>query len=227
MTGWVFQNPAGVERANGGAPADACGKAVCLAFPVREAPLCTGVSGQHHSCAVECMTFCKASALWSWSVRGYGGRLSHCKGGAMEADLIALAAAGATAFIQQMAADSWAQARDRIVSFFSRCGGGEEHVIEGELETSRGELTVAIEAGDEQTALDVEAEWRTRLRRTLVANPAAASELRSVLDELAHDRSDQQVADVHNTISGGVQHGPVVQAGNVGSLSFGTRPGQR
>ncbi|MCX5371122.1 MULTISPECIES: hypothetical protein [unclassified Streptomyces] len=142
----------------------------------------------------------------------------------MEAELMALAASGATTFVQQMAADSWAQARDRIVSFFSRRSGSEEDVIEGELETSRGELTLAMESGDEQTALDVEAEWRTRLRRTLLANPEAASELRSILDELAAHRDDQQVANVYNTISGGVQHGPVIQAGNVGTLSFGTPP---
>ncbi|MEU5304555.1 hypothetical protein ACH4YO_07270 [Streptomyces noursei] len=54
----------------------------------------------------------------------------------MEAELVALAAAGATAFVQQLAVDSWAQARDRIVSFFSR-RAGEEGVIAGELETSR------------------------------------------------------------------------------------------
>lgn len=99
-------------------------------------------------------------------------------------------------------------------------------MIEGELETSHGELAVAMETGDEQTASDVEAEWRTRLRRTLVANPAAASELRALLDELAPDQSDQQGAVVHNMISGGVQHGPVIQVGNVGSLSFGTPSGQ-
>ncbi|MEU0389491.1 hypothetical protein [Streptomyces chartreusis] len=143
----------------------------------------------------------------------------------MEAELMALAAAGATTFVQQMAADSWTQARDRIVSFFSR-RGSEEGVIARELETSRGELALAMEGGDEQTASDVEAEWRTRLRRTLAENPAAASELRLILDELAPERIDQQGVVVHNTISGGVQHGPVVQAGNVGSLSFGTPPGR-
>ncbi|MEU0162426.1 hypothetical protein ABZ154_27345 [Streptomyces sp. NPDC006261] len=143
----------------------------------------------------------------------------------MEAELMALAAAGATAFVQQMATDSWTQARDRIALFFARRGGGEGIVIEGELETSRGELTAALEAGDEQTVLDVEAGWRTRLRRTLIANPTAASELQSVLDELSPRRDDRQFADVHNTISGGVQHGPVVQVGSVGSLSFGP-PGE-
>ncbi|MEV0780417.1 hypothetical protein [Streptomyces sp. NPDC050428] len=144
----------------------------------------------------------------------------------MEAELVALATSGATALVQQMAVDSWEQVRDRMVSFFSRRGGAEEDVIEGELETSRGELAAAMEAGDEQTALDVQAEWRTRLRRTLLANPAAASELRALLDDLAPPKGDQQVVDVHNTISGGVQHGPVIQAGNVGSLSFGTPSGQ-
>ncbi|MGA5469845.1 hypothetical protein ACPCUK_13660 [Streptomyces arboris] len=144
----------------------------------------------------------------------------------MEAELVALAGAGATALVQQMAVDSWEQARDLVVSFFSRRGGGEEAVIEGELETSRGELVAAMNAGDEQTASDVQAEWRTRLRRTLLADPAAASELQAILDDLAPRKRDGQVVDVRNTISGGVQHGPVIQAGNVGSLSFGAPPGQ-
>ncbi|MGW4034397.1 hypothetical protein ACWEFL_34745 [Streptomyces sp. NPDC004838] len=144
----------------------------------------------------------------------------------MEAELMALAAAGATALIQQMAVDSWTQARDRMVSFFSRRGGGREDVIAGELETSRGQLASAMQAGDEQTALDIEAEWRTRLRRTLLSNPAASAELRAMLAELAVTGNGQQAADVHNTISGGVQRGPVIQAGNVGSLSFGTPFGQ-
>lgn len=139
---------------------------------------------------------------------------------------MALAGAGATALVQQMAVDSWEQARDLVVSFFSRRGGGEEAVIEGELETSRGELVAAMNAGDEQTASDVQAEWRTRLRRTLLADPAAASELQAILDDLAPRKRDGQVVDVRNTISGGVQHGPVIQAGNVGSLSFGAPPGQ-
>ncbi|MEV0093680.1 hypothetical protein [Streptomyces sp. NPDC050738] len=156
----------------------------------------------------------------------YGGCLSYSTGGSMEAELMALAATGATALVQQMALDSWTQARDRIVSFFARRGSGEEGVIEGELETSRGELAAALQAGDEQTALDVQAEWRTRLRRTLLTNPAAAYELRAMIDGLAPPEGDQQIVNVRNTISGGAQHGPVIQAGNVGSLSFGAPPGQ-
>ncbi|MFJ8629995.1 hypothetical protein [Streptomyces sp. NPDC093568] len=145
----------------------------------------------------------------------------------MEAELMALAAAGATAVVQQMATDSWGQVRDRVIAFFSRHEGTEEEVIEGQLETSREELTAATDSGDEQTVADVRAEWRTRLRRTLLADPHAASELRAVLDELEPHRTDQQGVEVHNAISGGVQHGPVIQAGTVGSLTIGPSPAQR
>ncbi|MEU9290757.1 hypothetical protein AB0D57_40530 [Streptomyces sp. NPDC048275] len=136
----------------------------------------------------------------------------------MEAELMSLAAAGATVFVQQMAADSWAEARDRIVSFLSRRDCRGETVIQGELETSRGELAAAMASGDEQTAADIEAEWRTRLRRTLLDNPVAASELRAVLDELAAASSGQLVAAVHNTINGGMQHGPRIASCPAGRI---------
>jgi hypothetical protein len=135
----------------------------------------------------------------------------------VEAELVALAAAGATAFVEQMATDSWEQVRDRIVSFFSRRGDAEEEVVEEELELLRGELTEALSSGDEQTASDVQAEWRTRLRRALLADPSAAAELRSVLDELGVSPGTQHV--VHNSISGGVQHAPVIQSGSVGIVN--------
>ncbi|MFI1825737.1 hypothetical protein ACH41E_04690 [Streptomyces sp. NPDC020412] len=160
----------------------------------------------------------------------------------MEAELMALAAAGATALVQQMVAESWVQARDRLVSFFSRGGaegdeGGQTQdagtaqdaeLIEGELETSRGALSLAVQAGDEQTAADVEAQWRDRLRHALAADPTAAAELRAVLAEFAPEAARGPRQEVHNTISGGVQHGPVVQvAGDLGSLTFGAPPAQR
>ncbi|MFJ9126990.1 hypothetical protein ACIRJS_23145 [Streptomyces sp. NPDC102340] len=135
----------------------------------------------------------------------------------MDAELMSLAGVAATAVVQQMAADTWMAARDHLVSFFSRRGS--EGTIEGELEVSRGELTTALAAGDERTVSDIEAEWRTRMRRELRANPAAAAELRAVLEELAD--SPAATGDVQNTISGGTQHGPVVQAGTIGSLRLG------
>lgn len=145
----------------------------------------------------------------------------------MEGELVALATAGATALVQQMATDSWAHARGRVVAFFSRGGAaGDEETVEGELEVSRGELAAAQEAGDEQTVSDVEAEWRTRLRRALQADPALAAELRSLLEELAPGEDGSGYGDVHNTISGGVQHGHVVQARTISSVHFGGHGGR-
>jgi hypothetical protein len=129
----------------------------------------------------------------------------------MDAELAALAAAGATAVVEQMAGDAWTQVRDRVVAFFAR-RGGEEAAVEGELETSREELPAVGRA-------DVEAMWRIRLSRALAADPSAAAELRAILDDLAPAGSG--LGDVHNVISGGVQHGPVIQAGNVGAVTFG------
>ncbi|MFD4629098.1 hypothetical protein ACFVYR_04250 [Streptomyces sp. NPDC058284] len=140
----------------------------------------------------------------------------------MDAELMALAASGATVLVQQMAADSWTQARDHIVAFFARNRRGEEAAIEGELETSRSELTMAVATGDEQTAADVEALWRTQLRRLLLAEPTAAAQLRAVLSDLEHVLEGRQVTSVQNTISGGLQLGPVIQAGSVGPLNFGS-----
>ncbi|NGO14125.1 hypothetical protein G5C60_42675 [Streptomyces sp. HC44] len=140
----------------------------------------------------------------------------------MDAELTALAAAGATALVQQMVTDGWGNVRDRVVAFFSR--GRDEEVVEGELEESRAELAAARAAEDEEAAADVQASWRSRLRRTLRDDPEAAAELRALLDELTPPSALPQQTTVHNTISGGVQHGTVIQAHTVGDLTIGESP---
>ncbi|GAA2641790.1 hypothetical protein [Streptomyces vastus] len=136
----------------------------------------------------------------------------------MDAELTALAAAGATALVQQMVTDGWGNVRDRVVAFFSR--GRDEEVVEGELEESRAELVAARDTEDEDAAADVQASWRSRLRRTLREDPAAAAELRALLDELAPQPAAPQhsttVHNTHNTINGGVHHGMVIQAHTIG-----------
>ncbi|MGW0532756.1 hypothetical protein [Streptomyces sp. NPDC003032] len=137
----------------------------------------------------------------------------------MDAELTALAAAGAAALVQQMVADGWAQARDRVAGFFSRGEGpgGADDAVVGELDEARAELVAARETEDADMAADVQAEWRSRLRRRLAADPAAAAELRALLAELASEGGGGEPrGDVtYNTISGGVQHGTVIQAGKL------------
>ncbi|BCL31382.1 hypothetical protein ACFFS2_07420 [Streptomyces aurantiacus] len=137
----------------------------------------------------------------------------------MDAELAALAAAGATALVQQMVTDGWGNVRDRVVVFFSR--GREEDAVQGELEASRADLVAARDAGDEEAADDVRASWRVRLRRTLRDDPAAAAELRALLDELAPPPTGPAMVTVHNTINDGTHHG-VIQVGLVyGSSTVG------
>lgn len=136
----------------------------------------------------------------------------------MEAELAALAASGASTLVGLMVTDTWEQARDRLTRFFAR--GGDEEPVEEELGLSRRELVVARQSGDEDVEADIEAGWRTRMRRALQADPQAAEELRQLLAELAPEAGHEPSVSVHNVISGGVQHGPVIQSQNISGLSF-------
>ncbi|MFD5893482.1 hypothetical protein [Streptomyces sp. NPDC060366] len=142
----------------------------------------------------------------------------------MEAELVTLAAAGATALVQQMATDGWTAARDRMVAFFAGRGSATPASVEEDLETGRAELVAAQRDEDEELAADVRAEWRARLRRALAADPAAAAELRSLLDELTPPAPETRQASVvyHNTMSGTVSDGPVIQIGSSNVNHWGT-----
>ncbi|MFI5755208.1 tetratricopeptide repeat protein [Streptomyces sp. NPDC051569] len=100
----------------------------------------------------------------------------------MEAELMALAAAGATALVQQMATDGWSRARDRVVRFLAARGSASAESVEADLEETRADLVAARQDDDEETADDLRAELRSRLHRTLRADPAAAGDLRALLD---------------------------------------------
>ncbi|MFJ2646844.1 hypothetical protein ACIO1C_08990 [Streptomyces sp. NPDC087420] len=147
----------------------------------------------------------------------------------MEAELLALATAGATALVQQMATDGWTSVRDRVTGFLTGRGTASAEAVEADLDSSRAELTLARGADSEETAAttaeDLRTEWRNRLRRTLLADPESAAELRALLEELNPARPDRQPGDTHNTVSGGTVHGPVVQARDIGRLDLG--PGGR
>ncbi|MFD7323565.1 hypothetical protein ACFV9D_21120 [Streptomyces sp. NPDC059875] len=142
----------------------------------------------------------------------------------MEAELVALATAGATALVQQMVGDGWERARTRVAEFFAGRFGADADSVGAELDTVRGELLDAERGEDEQAAAEARAEalaeWRARMRRSLRDDPDAAAELREILAELAG--TGAQTVEVSNTIAGGVQHGAVIQAGTIGSLQIGS-----
>ena len=136
----------------------------------------------------------------------------------MEAELAGLAASGATTLVGLMVSDGWAQTRERVARFFARGGDGAAEVAA--LQSAQAELLAARDADDAGAADDVEAEWRTRLRRMLRADPAAAGELRALLAELGPLATGGPVVAVHNTVSGGVQYSPFVQGHDFSGLTF-------
>lgn len=136
----------------------------------------------------------------------------------MEAELAALAASGATTVIGLMATDGWNAVRARVVALMRRDVSGlddaaERERVEGELELERREAAEARAGGDTAALSDLEAVWRTRLRRLLTEDPAAAATLRALVAE--HTASASGPMHNHNTISGGEFHRTVIQAGRV------------
>ncbi|MEW1656415.1 MULTISPECIES: hypothetical protein [unclassified Streptomyces] len=147
----------------------------------------------------------------------------------MEAELMTLAAAGATTLVQQMATEGWGAVRRRMAALLARHRGGpEEAEVEGELDRAREDVIAALDEGDEDVAQGVSVVWRTRLRRLLADDPEAAAELRALLDEVAPPQHQGAVRDINNTINGGVSNAPVIQVGLVsGGIHQGPQPGGR
>ncbi|MFC1418119.1 hypothetical protein [Streptacidiphilus cavernicola] len=142
----------------------------------------------------------------------------------MDAELAGLVGSGATTIVGLMATDLWTQTRDRIGRLFAR--GADPAAVTADLEASRTELVAARQAGDETAVADVEAEWRSRLRRVLQSDPAAAAELRALLDEVGQGPAEQQGTVVNNTLSGGVVHGTVIMGRDMhGGQVFHAGPG--
>ncbi|MFD9812305.1 hypothetical protein [Streptomyces sp. NPDC059080] len=143
----------------------------------------------------------------------------------MDAELTALATAGATALVQQMVTDGWAQVRGRAAAFLARRRGtDDEEAVRDGLDASRDELIAARQDGDEDSAADVTAALRGQLRRLLREDPGAAGELAALVEEWRPAQGGLSVRDVHNSMSGTVQQGIVIQAGVISHLNNGNGP---
>ncbi|MFF0711337.1 hypothetical protein ACWEVM_07420 [Streptomyces bauhiniae] len=139
----------------------------------------------------------------------------------MEAELAALVTSGATTVVGLMATEAWEQARQRLVRLFAR--GGTTTAVDGELDELRGQLVAAAGSPDEEElAGDVTGTVRTRLRGLLRQDVTAADELSAFVDEFAPLLNGAAAGNtVHNSVTGGTVHGPVVQGYSFSNLTFG------
>ncbi|MFF3125579.1 hypothetical protein ACFVRD_25325 [Streptomyces sp. NPDC057908] len=135
----------------------------------------------------------------------------------MDTEIAALAASGATTLMGLMVSDCWTSARNGFGRLFDRDGRTEnraENTLTA-LDTARNSLLRGRDTQDESVTHAVAAEWRDRLHTLLRADPSARAELRSLLDSLGEPPRNQASPAVHNVISGGVQHGQVIQTGRI------------
>ncbi|MBV6698365.1 hypothetical protein [Kitasatospora aureofaciens] len=134
----------------------------------------------------------------------------------MEAEIVQLAASGASALLGLMVNEAWSQVKPRFARLF---GQGREEDVAEELEETRTELVEAREDGESATR-GAQAEWERRLRRAL-RDPEAVTQLRAILKEFTPETPEQAPGSVHNEISGNATvHGKVVQAHTIHDLSL-------
>lgn len=131
----------------------------------------------------------------------------------MEAELTALAASGATTPVGPLVSETWIPVR-----FFARVG--DEGSDEEELRGHKAGLTATRASRDRDAEADIEAGLRMRMCRELQADRQAADAWRQLLAKWGSSIGEDRLA-VHNSISGGVQNGPVFQGQSFSGLTLG------
>ncbi|WP_051823453.1 tetratricopeptide repeat protein [Streptomyces sp. NRRL S-1448] len=161
----------------------------------------------------------------------------------MEAELAALAGAGASAVVQAMATDTWADVRLRVSELFRRAAADAPAEAAAETPAGAAAAEEPSPAAPPESSDEVTARWQASLRSLLEQHPEAAAELRALCEELTQEAAGEaagEVADrlsddsadgpptgpdshpvppVHNSIVGGTQ-GHVIQAASINSLTF-------
>lgn len=94
------------------------------------------------------------------------------------------------------------------------------------MDRSRDALVAASGAPDQEALTsDITAMVRLRLRGLLEQHPEAAEDLRLLIEELASSAGAEATGAVHNSITGGTVHGPVLQGHTFSNLTFGRSDG--
>ncbi len=138
----------------------------------------------------------------------------------MDSELAVLVASGATTLVSLMVTDSWTHARDLVGRYLTRTGA--DPGTFDDLQDARTLLLAADATERERTAREISRRYGARLRRLAEADDDSDGALRALLTsllQLSASAADSRRT-VDNRISGGVQHGPVIQSGSVARLTF-------
>ncbi|QHY98676.1 hypothetical protein SSPS47_26565 [Streptomyces sp. S4.7] len=137
----------------------------------------------------------------------------------MDSELAVLVASGATTLVSLMVTDSWTHARELVGRYLTRTGA--DPGTFDDLQDARALLLAADATERERTAREISRRYGARLRRLAEADgsdEALRALLTSLLQLSASATDSWRMVD--NRISGGVQHGPVIQSGTVAGLTF-------
>lgn len=138
----------------------------------------------------------------------------------MDTELAALASSGATTLVSLMVTDSWSQARELVGRLVARTASKSGTVAE--LDAARARLLACDARDGARTTREVTDQWHVRLHLLLRTGALTSDGLRDLLTSLQRivDASGPGPVTVRNDISGGVQHGPVIQSGRITGLTF-------
>ncbi|MGN5632143.1 NB-ARC domain-containing protein [Streptomyces sp. AC154] len=137
----------------------------------------------------------------------------------MGVELAVLAASAATMVAEVLASEALERARSGLAGFLRRRGSG--GAPDAELPVMREELVRGRAAGDVEAQAQVHARLRQRLEVIFQEDSGAAEELARLLSVLAPDESRAFV----NLVSGGVNHGLILQNSPVhGEIHFHVPP---
>jgi hypothetical protein len=92
--------------------------------------------------------------------------------------------AAGTALVQAIASDAWQQVKNAVTALWRRAHPGRDVQINGDLDELRQQVLVAQADGDDGTERALEGAWQLRLQELLRADPALATKLRQVLDQV-------------------------------------------
>ncbi|MEW2621983.1 hypothetical protein [Streptomyces sp. NPDC048106] len=128
----------------------------------------------------------------------------------MDPELTSLAQSAGTTLVTLMATDAWHRTRDGLTRLWRRVQPERAETVAAELEAGREDVLAAMVTNDQETLNELRLQWQGLVRRLLVARPAAAGELRALLDELDPDGTAGRPVTQRATASG---HARVYQAG--------------